>query len=152
VLLDASGAAAGAAAGEPLFLVKPNCVELEAMVGRPVAETPAERVAACRQLTGHVDNVLLSLGAEGAMLVNAKAAVAGRVPLDAAEVHNAVGCGDALMAGFLAGLLERLPRRDTLRRALAVATAAAVRNAGDLIDVARVDEFAETAEVGRVRL
>ena len=146
VVVDASGPAANAAVREPLMLVKPNETELEAMVARPVTGE-ADRLAACRELTRTVDYVLLSLGAEGAMLAGRRTALAGRVALETARIRNTVGCGDALLAGLLAGMLEGAGNREALVRALAVATAAAVETATGEINTVRVDEFAAKVEV-----
>jgi 1-phosphofructokinase family hexose kinase len=146
VAVDCSGPAAHAAVREKLWLVKPNPMELEAMAGRPVGDL-ADQVAAARALTQTVEAVLLSRGADGAVLVNADTALAGRVPLEPTEVHNTVGCGDALLAGFLAGLLEGRPDRDALVRGLAAATAAAVRPATGQIATDRLEEFAASATV-----
>jgi len=46
--------------------------------------------------------VLVSLGPDGAVLVDGREACHGEAPLD--DVVNPVGAGDALLAGYLAGL------------------------------------------------
>ena len=48
-----------------------------------------------------VAQVLVSLGADGALAVSARAACHVEAPID--DVANTVGAGDALLAGYLAG-------------------------------------------------
>ena len=42
------------------------------------------------------------------------------------EVKNSVGCGDALLSGIIAGFEMKLPAPEILRKATAVAAAAAM--------------------------
>lgn len=84
------------------FLIKPNKDELSEIVGQTL-ETDEEIITAARKLKdmGAV-NVLVSMGGDGALLVD-----------ENDEIHNAkahkitpvstVGAGDSMVAGFLAG-------------------------------------------------
>ena len=84
------------------FLIKPNRAELEEICGRRL-DTDAKLAEAAKQLQkqGAV-NVLVSLGGDGALLVDEfgqthrKQAISGKVV-------NTVGSGDSMVAGFLAG-------------------------------------------------
>jgi 1-phosphofructokinase len=101
VALDSSGAAlrAGLAAGPRL--VKPNTNELAEAVDRPLW-TLRDVVAAATQLrAAGVGAVLASLGADGALLLDGPEPVYGRVEVPV--MRSAVGAGDALLGGFLAG-------------------------------------------------
>jgi 1-phosphofructokinase len=101
VALDSSGPAllAGVAAGPAL--IKPNTVELSEAVDRPL-RTLGEVVAAARELRQlGARTVLASLGADGAVLVTADETLFGRAVVPV--LRSAVGAGDALLAGFLAG-------------------------------------------------
>ncbi len=99
--VDTSGAALTAAvSGEPA-LAKPNRHELGDLLGKPVA-TLGEVVVAAQELrTQGVGQVLVSLGPDGAVLVDEDGLLHGEVSVD--RVANTVGAGDALLAGFLAG-------------------------------------------------
>jgi 1-phosphofructokinase len=101
IAVDASGPALRAAASAGVALIKPNRAELEELVGRALA-TIGEVVAAGRELTGRgCASVLVSLGADGAVYVDAD--VASHAEARVESVANTVGAGDALLAGFVAG-------------------------------------------------
>jgi len=100
VAVDTSGEALGAAVCAGVALVKPNSAELEELVGRPLA-TIGEVVTAAREIVERgCQTVLVSLGADGALLVDARSASHAEASVDG--VANTVGAGDALLAGFLA--------------------------------------------------
>ena len=101
VALDTSGPALLAALLAGPTLVKPNREELAEAAGRPIT-TLADVAAAASELRSSTDLfVLASLGADGALLVDADGVTFGRCPVE--EPRSAVGAGDALLAGFLAG-------------------------------------------------
>ncbi len=100
VALDTSGPAFAATLAACPDLVKPNREELAEAAGLPV-RTLGEAVAAARTLRARgARTVLVSLGADGALLVDDDGAVHGEAP---ARPVSTVGAGDALLAGFLAG-------------------------------------------------
>jgi 1-phosphofructokinase family hexose kinase len=109
VAIDADRGALRAALGAGVALVKPNRVELEELVGRPLATLGAVHDAATSLIAGGVGQVLVSLGVDGALAVEATAACHVEAPID--DVANTVGAGDALLAGYLAGgaTLSALP-------------------------------------------
>jgi len=123
VAVDSSGDALAAATTEGIALVKPNREELQELARRPLA-TLGDVVDAAR---GLIDRgcaaALVSLGVDGAVYVDAETAVhaEARVP----DAANPVGCGDALLAGFLAAGA----RAESLSVAVAWAVAA-VRSPG----------------------
>lgn len=81
--------------------LKPNLLELGECLGRTVSRTQAS--AAAEELLGRVNTVLLTLGAEGAILARRGATVGRQCHLAESEVRNTVGCGDAFLAGWLRG-------------------------------------------------
>jgi len=100
IAVDTSGEALGAAVCARAALVKPNTAELAELVGRPLA-TIGEVIAAARELIERgAHAVLVSLGPDGALLVDARTASHAEASID--DVVNTVGAGDALLAGFLA--------------------------------------------------
>jgi len=100
VAVDADGEALRSCDGQPTALLKPNRHELEELVGRPLA-TLGEVVVAAREVVGRgATAVLVSLGPDGAVLVDRDGATHAEAPID--DVVNPVGAGDALLAGFLA--------------------------------------------------
>ena len=123
VAVDSSGDALTAAIASGIALVKPNREELQELVRRPIAVL-GEVIDAARDLIAQgCGAVLVSLGADGAVYVDA--ATAAHAEARVADAANPVGAGDALLAGFLAAgaRVEALP--------VAVAWAvAAVRSRG----------------------
>jgi 1-phosphofructokinase len=80
-------------------LIKPNVHELASLADQPL-RTVGDVVAAAEQLRVRgVGVVLVSLGADGAVLVDRTGALHGRAPVP--RVINTVGAGDALLAGYL---------------------------------------------------
>jgi 1-phosphofructokinase len=100
IALDSSEAAFDAALGAGPDLIKPNRRELAEAAGAPV-RTLGEAIAAARLLRDRgARAVLASLGADGAVLVDADGAAYGEAA--AVAPRSAVGAGDAMLAGFLA--------------------------------------------------
>nr|WP_237465086.1 hexose kinase [Leucobacter luti] len=112
--VDSSGPALVAALAAAPDLVKPNAHELAEIVGRELGTLGEVRDAARALRERHgVGCVLVSLGADGALLVDGAGELwAGARP---DRVVNAVGAGDATLAGFLAA---RSDRRNAVRTAV----------------------------------
>ncbi|MGX7673654.1 1-phosphofructokinase [Plantactinospora sp. DSM 117369] len=98
--VDTSGPALRAAAEAGVALVKPNREELSEAVGAPLRSLGDVVDAAARLRSWGAGTVLASLGADGAVLVDAAGVVTGESPV--AQPKSTVGAGDALLAGFLA--------------------------------------------------
>ncbi|MDF2826715.1 MAG: pfkB [Mycobacterium sp.] len=99
VAVDTSGAPlAESLAAEPA-VVKPNLHELAELTG-VVPATLGEVVDAAREVRRRgAATVLASLGADGAVLVDADGALWGQAPVT--QVVSTVGAGDAMLAGYL---------------------------------------------------
>jgi len=129
-------------------LMKPNDEELEELVGYPVREVDA-MVRAARELIGRgVEAVAVSLGAEGAILVERDGAWRGKA--EAPEVVNTVGCGDAFAAGWLAARLRGDDMAGQLREALALGAANAMTHGAGVVLPENIALMRERAEVRRV--
>jgi 1-phosphofructokinase len=116
-VLDTSGDALRFALEATPHIIKPNIHELEMLVGEALP-TPAAIIEAARQLiAGGVRLVAVSMGAEGALLVNEHTVVTARPP--SVEVKSTVGAGDAMVAGIVAGQLRNLPLAACARLATA---------------------------------
>jgi 1-phosphofructokinase len=118
VAVDADGAALREAASARVALLKPNLAELETLVGHPLPTLGDVIGAAQSVLARGVDGLLVSLGADGAVFVDADGATHAEARIE--DVVNTVGAGDALLAGFLAGG----GGREALRSAVAWSVAA----------------------------
>jgi 1-phosphofructokinase len=101
VVIDSSGAALAAAIPAHPDVIKPNREELAEAAGQEI-HTVGDVVAAAGVLRSRgAGTVLASLGADGAVLVEDSGAYFGEAPID--TPRGAVGAGDAMLAGFLAG-------------------------------------------------
>lgn len=88
------------------FLIKPNHHELGALFDRELrSDKDMIACAGALQEMG-ARNVLVSLAGDGALLLD-ETGGCHRVRCPSGKVRNSVGAGDAMMAGFLAGWLER---------------------------------------------
>ena len=147
VVLDTSGSALAATLGGPHVphVIKPNRVELEGVVGRPLPET-ADVIAVARHLVKRgVGLVVVSRGAKGAVLVDKNEAI--EVVLPAKTVLSNVGTGDAMVAGLVAGMIEGAPRERLARLAVAFASAKLDQIGPSIGTVAEVEALAAAAKV-----
>ena len=106
VAVDASGSALTAVLdndrdGLP-HLIKPNADELAEAVGATLTTVGDVTAAASALLARGVQTVLVSLGGDGAVLVDADLPEPLYGSATARRVVNTVGAGDAFLAGFLA--------------------------------------------------
>ena len=102
-VVDAEGDLLTAALPYRPFLIKPNRAELEGIVGRALpTDDDLKEAAAELQRQGAV-NVLISLGSEGALLLD-EHGTAHRATAHSITPVNTVGAGDSMVAGFLAGV------------------------------------------------
>ena len=85
------------------FLIKPNRRELEELAGKPLLSQQAVAAAAAELQQRGARNVLVSLGAEGAMLLT-EGGVCLTHPAMKGTAVNTVGAGDSMVAGFLVGI------------------------------------------------
>ncbi len=102
-VVDTTGEALLAALAARPFLIKPNLEELGGVSGAPVSGIGEAAACAQRLCAMGAQNVVVSMGERGALLVDARGrrffcrAAKGRAV-------SAVGAGDSLVAGFLYGL------------------------------------------------
>lgn len=122
--IDTSGDALAASLAARPRLVKPNRAELAEVVGRPV-DSIAQVIAAAQELRGRgVERVLVSLGADGAVLVSEHGVLVGSSSV--ISPRSTVGAGDCFLAGFLSRFsLDEAAEDVALLEALAWGAAAA---------------------------
>lgn len=105
------------------FLIKPNRQELEEIIGKEI-KNEEELISAANLLkVKGAENVLVSLGAEGAVLLAADGKVY-RQSAFKVKALNTVGSGDSMIAGFLAGFDKGYEYALKLGAAAGAATAA----------------------------
>lgn len=124
VAVDSSGPPMQAALEEGPDLIKPNLEELSEIVGRDLATFGDVLEAAKEVRAGGVGTVLVSLGADGAVLLDEEGALHADTP--PFTPRSTVGAGDSLLAGFLFAAESRAgDRKAALTEAVAWGAAAA---------------------------
>ena len=119
VVLDSSNEALTAGLKANPWLVKPNHRELEAWIGHSLP-TLESIINAGKQLKAQgIENVIISMGAEGALWLSDKAIVWAQPP-KCENVVSTVGAGDSMVAGLIYGVVHNLSQQDTLAFASAV--------------------------------
>ncbi len=121
------------------YLIKPNKCEAEAYLGRRIfTNEDAYRAALDLKELG-AENVMLTLGGEGAVLATADVCYFARAPrLNAAST---IGAGDSSIAGFIYAVLLGCGEKDALLYSMAFGSAACLKsgtNPPDKADVERI--------------
>ncbi len=119
--LDADGLSLREGITAAPYLVKPNIRELSEYMGRELRSEEDLLAAAGQLLRSGIREIVISMGADGALLVNGAGAYRAhglKVP-----VRSTVGAGDSMAAALAYGIRKGM--RDTARLALAVAISAA---------------------------
>lgn len=113
-----------------LFMAKPNVPELERFASMTVRTRRDMVTAAAKYLDMGVTYVLISMGAEGAIITDGhenyyckSASVA---------VNSTVGAGDSMIAAACVALMKGVPMEEMLRRAVAAGTAAVTTSGTNL--------------------
>lgn len=139
VALDTSGEALRRALPARPSLVKPNTEELQELVGRPIS-TRAEMIAAARSLLAQgIDTVVVSMGAQGALFVQAGEALLAQPPR--VTVKSTVGAGDAMVSGTVAGKVQGASLAECARLATAFSLSAISQVGSGLPSLDAVEAF-----------
>ena len=123
IIVDAQGEALRHALSAHPYLVKPNQDEAEELLGRSINALPDAVVAARSMRALGAMYVLLSLGAQGAVLSGPEGTWVGVPPQVA--VRGTAGCGDALLGGVVSGRGKGQSWEQSLRTGIAIAAASA---------------------------
>ena len=147
VVVDSNGEPFRLALEARPLLIKPNIAELEELTGTGCS-SPEQIAASARSLLDRVQTIAVSMGARGAVCVTAGEAwyACGEV----AGVQHTVGCGDALLAGFIAAREEAAPLRECLREAVACGGASARCDIASDLRRQDVDSLLPLVEVKRI--
>ncbi|RIJ41892.1 1-phosphofructokinase family hexose kinase [Pontibacter oryzae] len=131
LLVDTSGDALLKAAGEGVYLLKPNIGELAALAGKEkISAMEQEEIAMQVINAGKCKVLVVSLGARGAMLAS-KDGISYVVPPIVPQ-QSAVGAGDSMVAGMVLGLLNGNSLGDVARYGVAAGTAATMTPGSEL--------------------
>jgi 1-phosphofructokinase len=122
VAVDTSGEPMTAALAAKPALIKPNRIELAEAVGRELGTVGDVIDAASVLVAGGIETVVISLGRDGALLVDAEGAIHATAEIGCPV--STVGAGDALLAGYLHAVASGADRQAALRTAVAFGSAA----------------------------
>ena len=135
LILDTSGAALQAAAGEGVFLLKPNLTELSALAGVDHLEMNEVDDAALQIIrAGKCEVVVVSLGPQGALLVTRDGFE--HIPAPMVKKQTTVGAGDSMVAGMVWALQAGKPFREMAQLGVACGTAATLNQGTELFQAA----------------
>lgn len=140
---DTSGAALKQLVGSPVMLLKPNHHELGQLFDTAIT-TKDDAVQYARKLVDEgAQNVIVSMGGNGAVLVDSKQALYANVPQGI--VKNSVGAGDSVVAGFLSAITTGKSLEASLRYGVAAGSATAFND--DLCNKKEVEALLKDIEV-----
>jgi 1-phosphofructokinase len=109
------------------FLIKPNNHELGEIFGVTLNTKDEVTVYAKKLQEMGALNVLVSMAGEGAVLVTKDGAIY-KMDAPKGNVINSVGAGDSMVAGFLAGYLEKKDYFQALKMGVCTGSASAFSN------------------------
>ena len=139
VVLDTSGAPLRAALTAKPQMIKPNILELADIQGGAELD-PAAICCYARDLVGlGLETVVVSMGPEGAMWIDAKRCVKATPP--DVKVVSTVGAGDSMVAGLIYGRLQGWDVAETMRFASALSVTAVEQIGVGCPDPERIELF-----------
>jgi 6-phosphofructokinase 2 len=122
-ILDTSGNALQLAANEGVYLLKPNIAELCNLLGVTHIERDNVNEAAMEIIKkGNCEVIVVSLGAEGAVLVTKD--FYELVPAPKVKKLSTVGAGDSMVAGMVHMLMQNRPLTEVVKFGVACGSAA----------------------------
>lgn len=146
-ILDTSGAALRLGTAARPMVIKPNSEEAAEALGVALDDDEAHAAAALALHTRGVRYVLLTRGAQGALLAGDGEVCRATPPQ--IDALSSVGAGDASLAGLLWGLVEGYSLADMARCAVACGAAAALQEGTGIGSRALVDDIYERVSVAR---
>ncbi len=139
VLLDTSGALLAEGIKACPTMIKPNDDEIEALLGVSVTNREEILAGAKKLHEMGIEYVVVSLGADGALVVCEEGVFWGRPPM--IKTVNTVGCGDSMLAAFAVGFARGDGIADALKYAVAVSAANALSMATGHFEQADLEQI-----------
>ncbi|MFC5469567.1 1-phosphofructokinase [Cohnella suwonensis] len=144
-VLDADGDALALGIEASPFAIKPNIHELEALLGDTFDSTERLIGAARTLIDGGIEYVLVSMGAEGSLLVNRHEAVRAS-PFPITPVST-VGAGDSMVAALVYSFLHGKSFEDTARWTSAAGTITASKPGTQVCTLQEVEQSVQLVEL-----
>ena len=144
-VLDTSGEALEAGIAARPFAMKINIDEFIDMAEQPEEDKADFKSAIAGLHEGGIALVVITMGAGGAVLSDGETFLHARLDLERAENEPvyAVGSGDALLAGFIAGLADEKPLAECLRLGVACGTVSTKNEGAAVFGGGAVEEVLE---------
>ena len=130
------------------FLIKPNNHELAEMFNVELNSTEDVVFYAIKLKEMGAQNVLISMGKDGALLVTENDEVFAS-SVAKGEVVNSVGAGDSMVAGFIAGYLKSNSYEEALR--LGAASGGATAFSSDLATREFIDKLVDEIKIEKIK-
>lgn len=116
VILDTSGISLKEAITASPYLIKPNQEELASLINKPL-KSDRDIIDAAKVLQSQgAQNVLVSLGAKGAIFIGEDTY---KVSIPNIKLLNPVGSGDSSVAGFAYGIINSYNTEECIRSSMA---------------------------------
>ncbi len=130
------------------FLIKPNNHELAEMFNVELNSTEDVVFYARKLKEMGAQNILISMGKDGALLVTENDEVFAS-SVAKGEVVNSVGAGDSMVAGFIAGYLKSNSYEEALR--LGAASGGATAFSSDLATREFIDKLVDEIKIEKIK-
>lgn len=147
-VLDTSGESLRKGIAVGPFMVKPNLEEARDALGCRLDTLTQKKNAIKKFHQFGISMAVLSMGKRGALASNGSDVLYAKPPSVAA--HRDVGCGDALVAGFLYAYLRRMSFAQTIQWAVAAGTANAMNEIPGLIHRKNLAQLIKTITIRKI--
>ena len=147
VIVDTTGEALTATLKYKPFLIKPNKHELSEIFDREIESIEETIYYAKKLISMGAQNVIISMAADGALLISDKGVFHAKAPKGVVE--NSVGAGDSLIGGFLSHYTGESSILEAFR--WGVASGSATAFAHDLCKKQDVIKLLDEIEISRLK-
>lgn len=152
LLVDTSGEALLKAAGEGVYLLKPNLGELAALAGKEkISAMEQEEIARQVLQAGKCQVLVVSLGPRGAMLASKESGISYVVPPTVPQ-QSAVGAGDSMVAGMVLSLMKGCSLEEVVRYGVAAGTAATMTPGSELCRLEDTEQIYQWLQEHKVQV
>lgn len=147
-ILDTSGNTLVKGIEAKPFLIKPNQEELEDILGRKL-NSIEEIIEAAKELMARgTENVMVTLGGAGALLVTSNKVYRGTFPK--VEIKNTVGSGDSTVGGFAYAFSQGKELSECFKLGIACGTTNAMLDSTGTIDMEILNKILPKIEVKEI--
>jgi len=146
IVVDTTGEALISTIKNKPFLIKPNHHELSQIFDVKIEDREQAIIYSKKLLELGAQNIIVSMGGEGAVLVSQEGIYYGEAPKGV--VRNSVGAGDSLIAGFLAKYSQSKDTIESFRWGIAAGSATAFSM--DLCSKEEVENLVKNININKI--